>query len=1228
MSNGCANGLSCVSNVCQACPSGQQLCNGACVSVLDRNNCGACGNACVSGFDCITAGDAGAPSCERVCPPGQNRCGSGAQGICSDLNIDTSNCGTCGTSCTAMMPPNVTAASCSMGRCGVGTCAANFSNCDMNAANGCEVNTQTDAMNCGGCGRACTVPPNAVAVCRAGTCDFTCMAGFSDCDRNPANGCETNLSTDPQNCMMCGNRCPTQTGQTATCRAGVCGTTTTLMCPAGTADCDTMAGNGCETNTNTGVPGTGQIAHCGACGTTCNFPNGQNRCLAGQCVLGTCNANFANCNGDQEDGCEADVRTTLAHCGACGASCGGRFANAVPTCTAGACALASCNTGFANCNNMAVDGCEIDTRNNPLHCGRCGAACAAGEQCISGACTLICPTGQTNCSGRCVDRNTDNQNCGTCGRACGPGQLCSNGTCQTSCAVGQTVCSGSCRDLTSDRANCGACGRACGNGQVCTNSVCVLSCPTGQTACGSNCRDLTNDAANCGACGTSCTGRFANSTPSCVGSACALGACTGTFANCDGNATNGCETNTATSLANCGVCANACSFANASATCSNGRCALGTCNSGFGNCDGIAENGCETNLNTSVGNCRTCGNVCTTTTPGLVPVCTAGTCGTALGTCPAGTADCNAMAGDGCEVNTSTSLANCGACGQACSRANAAQTCTGGVCVLGACNTGFGNCDGDAVNGCETNTRTSITHCGGCGRPCFFANATATCTNSVCGLGTCNTGFANCDSNASNGCEASLQSDRLNCGACGRQCASGEVCSAGVCTLSCATGQTNCSGSCVNPATDRANCGTCGNACAAGTICQGGTCVLSCPTGQTACGSTCVNTTNDNANCGACGNICTGGRICTGSACACPSGQTLCGGTCVDTRSDPANCGPVNMSSCNMTCASGQVCSNGVCGTICSGGLTNCSNACVDTSTSLTNCGACGTTCSLANATNSCTGGNCGITSCNTGFANCNSTTGDGCEVNITTSATNCNGCNNNCNTLPGVASASCVASSCANLTCQAGRGDCNSNTADGCESTLATDTVNCGACGTNCTSLPQVATATCAASTCSVTTCNANFGNCDSMSSNGCETDLRASNTNCGACGATCPNGTSNTVNNTCLSGRCNCAAGFLDCDSNRANGCESNRLTDPMNCGQCGTVCSGGTPACVFGSCQPSGCGADGQTCCSGTVCGSGLGCAAGTCTSMCGASSQPCCAGNACNGGLTCTAGTCMP
>jgi hypothetical protein len=41
-----------------------------------------------------------------------------------------------------------------------------------------------------------------------------------------------------------------------------------------------------------------------------------------------------------------------------------------------------------------------------------------------------CPTGQTDCSGVCVDTARDELNCGTCATSCGAGEACSSGTCQ------------------------------------------------------------------------------------------------------------------------------------------------------------------------------------------------------------------------------------------------------------------------------------------------------------------------------------------------------------------------------------------------------------------------------------------------------------------------------------------------------------------------------------------------------------------------------------------------------------------------------------------------------------------------------------------------------------------------------------------------------------------------------------------------------------------------------
>lgn len=106
------------------------------------------------------------------------------------------------------------------------------------------------------------------------------------------------------------------------------------------------------------------------------------------------------------------------------------------------------------------------------------------------------------------------------------------------------------------------------------------------------------------------------------------------------------------------------------------------------------------------------------------------------------------------------------------------------------------------------------------------ANGTPQCSDGACSLA-CNTGFGNCDEFASNGCEATLATDRMNCGSCGRACTSSQNCVAGTCMTSviCTPPQLNCSGVCADLTSDNANCGLCGRACTAGTTCRSGVCM-------------------------------------------------------------------------------------------------------------------------------------------------------------------------------------------------------------------------------------------------------------------------------------------------------------------------------------------------------------------------------------------------------------------
>ena len=91
------------------------------------------------------------------------------------------------------------------------------------------------------------------------------------------------------------------------------------------------------------------------CGTVCAAANGTPACVNGGCAVMACTAPYANCNNLAADGCEANTQTSLSHCGACNASCGGPSSSG--TCTAGVCSL-TCLPGFVDLDGNTSNGCE------------------------------------------------------------------------------------------------------------------------------------------------------------------------------------------------------------------------------------------------------------------------------------------------------------------------------------------------------------------------------------------------------------------------------------------------------------------------------------------------------------------------------------------------------------------------------------------------------------------------------------------------------------------------------------------------------------------------------------------------------------------------------------------------------------------------------------------------------------------------------------------------------
>jgi hypothetical protein len=240
------------------------------------------------------------------------------------------------------------------------------------------------------------------------------------------------------------------------------------------------------------------VAHCGACSTVCG---------AGEsCCGGTC----------------SDLNTDRENCGACGAACA-----ADEICLAGACA--ACPTDNHMCGNVCCsslesccdDACVDDLASNENHCGECGnqcprmclgdpgdspicdgPRCCGGGVCLKslqfgedncGACGHACTSGESCCSGECVDLESNSDHCGACGDTCRNGRVC---------------CAGRCVDLNSDLVHCGECGNGCMPipDDGCCAGVCCTDRAIGRRmrCCNDQCVDVLSDPFNCGECGLVC----------------------------------------------------------------------------------------------------------------------------------------------------------------------------------------------------------------------------------------------------------------------------------------------------------------------------------------------------------------------------------------------------------------------------------------------------------------------------------------------------------------------------------------------------------------------------------------------------------------------------------------------------------------------------------------------------------------------------------------------------
>lgn len=362
--------------------------------------------------------------------------------------------------------------------------------CAHTCCDGVCIDILSDTGHCGGCGLSC----ESGEVCLEGSCaEVTdgCPTGKEQC-----HGECVDLQSDVRYCGDCSVSC----AEYEVCRAGKC-----------EMDCGTKTS--CDGQC---VDLTSDAAHCGGCGQVCA---NNMYCSGSRCV---CGASGYDCDGDASNGCESSEPCV------------------------GETVTKSCE----EFGMVACDGLCIDIESNPQHCGGCGKACVEGEichkdECIGSSDPRFCVVqGLEACDGVCVDLQKDVQRCGACDHACESHQTCYEGQCMnpeevpgsgenTGCFGTDVMCYGVCTDIRNDNANCGDCLHACGEKEQCQAGVCVRVCEPEEQLCQDRCIKVLTDAAHCGDCETSCL----------PGEACSEGKCAcaeGRY-DCDGNAENGCE---------------------------------------------------------------------------------------------------------------------------------------------------------------------------------------------------------------------------------------------------------------------------------------------------------------------------------------------------------------------------------------------------------------------------------------------------------------------------------------------------------------------------------------------------------------------------------------------------------------------------------------------------------------------------------------------------------------
>jgi len=219
--------------------------------------------------------------------------------------------------------------------------------------------------------------------------------------------------------------------------------------------------------------------------------------------------------------------------------------------------------------------------------------CGAGRFCDEGTCRAqVCVPGSATCGSATSITLCDPRGATRADMPCPGGAACTDGRCQSPrvCEPGVSMCEGESARRVCTPDGTSFMSVACASGERCTNGGCVATqvCVPGSVSCAEDGQRRVCNGSGSGYSTTACP-VATNATSACRDGAC-VATCNAGFANCDGNATNGCEASLSTNT-HCGACNNTCATGQ---SCVGGSCTGGGSTGANFRVSSLLTTGCTT----------------------------------------------------------------------------------------------------------------------------------------------------------------------------------------------------------------------------------------------------------------------------------------------------------------------------------------------------------------------------------------------------------------------------------------------------------------------------------------------------------------------------------------------------------------------------------------------------------------------------------------------------------